>query len=102
MSADAKSRTNRDEGEAQRLQSVLAVSGLTVALGVTVPLYYGLIELVPLAASLVLESVVLGALTVALFVAFPAMFAYADRLDVSQDADVPEYGVNDRWEREHL
>jgi hypothetical protein len=101
MSTDTESRTNRD-AEADRLQSVLAGGALTVALGVCVPLYYALAALVPAVGRAIPQSVSLAALTVGLFVAFPATFVYADRLEVTQEVDVPEYGVNDRWEREHL
>lgn len=85
---------------------VLRVAGVVVGLSLAIPLYYGLVGLVPGVGGLVPPVVAHAVTGIGVFLAFPGMVVYARRLDgrspEAEPDDAIEYGVNDRWERQNL
>jgi hypothetical protein len=89
-----------------QLRSVLRAGGAATALVLAVPAYYGLAGAVPATAGVLPSVLVRSLLGIGLFALFPGTFVYArwlkGRADGGRSCGVPEYGVNDRWERDHL
>mgnify|MGYP006282796985 FL=1 len=89
-----------------QLRSVLRAGGLATALVLVAPAYYGLVAVFPAMGGIVPSILVRSLLGVGLGLLFPGTFVYArwlkGRADGERSCGVPEYGVDNRWEREHL
>ncbi|HKL30439.1 MAG TPA: hypothetical protein VJ898_14370 [Natrialbaceae archaeon] len=89
-----------------QLRSVLRAGGLATALILVAPAYYGLATVFPAMTGILPTLLVRSLLGIGLVALFPGAFVYARwlkrRSDGERSCGVPEYGVNDRWEREHL
>jgi hypothetical protein len=103
MSGESQSRSER-RTRTESEPSVLAIAGLVVPAMLAVPIYYCLDAVVPLSA-VVPPTVPLAITAVGLCVLLPGQFLYAHYrgADVTGGSpSVPEYGVDDRWERRNL
>lgn len=97
--------TDTDLSQSQ-LRSVLVWMGIAVALALTVPVYYTTAALFPGVAKLIPPMTVHVAMAVGIGAVFPGTMVYAHllehRADKLDSGELPDYGVNDRWEQENL
>jgi len=101
-SSDSSTRTLT----ASQRWSVLRMAGVAIAMTLTLPLYYTLVAFAPGIAGFVPALVVHVLMAVGLLAGFPATLVYAHKLEQKtierESEEPPEYGVNDRWERQNL
>ncbi|MFB6073698.1 MAG: hypothetical protein ABEJ89_01650 [Haloarculaceae archaeon] len=104
--SQASARGSESDLTWSQRRSVLRIAALALALTLALPLYYALVAVVPAVETVAPPFLARAAMAAGLCLGFPAVFVSAHVL-ARRDGEgasrrIPEYGVDDRWERQNL